>query len=247
MSKNLKRTKLVHMMKVKYLLDMLKNNTLTFAQVKRWPDVYEAYLARYELRDSNGNHIPLVGNDGRPLLDQYYGQCWANVDYPSELLWSARCPDEHGVCIVSSIKKVKGIIKTISLQERPGVKFATVRYVPKRTLDSRVRTAEGFLERIRSGNDFLFEKRTEFQDEREYRIILDLSDSAIRQKVIASGAGDFCRINIDLPAIIDEIILDPRMSENEAAAYVDAIKKNNPSIQVSRSDIYQPILRQFTI
>ena len=81
--------------------------------------------------------------------------------------------------------------------------------------------------------DYFFEKRREYSDEREFRVMYDGNNSN-------NILGDFLQIKIDPLSLIESIRFDPKMKESECDYYKQIlINYNFNSKKIFRSLLYK--------
>lgn len=247
---------------VEHLRKMLRSKANYLASVLTWPDVYEGLSRSIKLEDQYHRAI-----DWSNIATSFYGQCWTTAEFDSELLWNARCSREkkNGVCIRSTFGKlVKSFLRGVGMEALPkknGVaRCDTVTYCEDavaiekmKELAYLIQNPDNLVLVSPSLLDCLMIKRMSYSDEKEVRLIVD--GCAFRgnpphfvdpRKFTFSPPG--LNYAVEPTDFIDEILVDPRLSDGEASKVVGALQNDvnaygwrsvGRSVRVAQSDLYR--------
>lgn len=200
---------IVRFLSLENFLRMVASRCNVLARVATWKDVYEGYVLRLLYPDCN------VAD----LLRDFYGQCWTKRKTDSEVLWNARCPNGYGVCLKSTVGK---LAKSITDQSSSADKIAgigrldAVVYDKKSMAYSLVRPSIKNIREVFSDHTTLlgsfFQKRYEFNDENEVRVILDLPKNKFKGLMKRDYRGDLMSYKFNSPEdLVDEVVFHPLM------------------------------------
>lgn len=216
---------------------MVNGQCNVLARVATWKDVYEGYVLRLSYSDCN------VAD----LLKDFYGQCWTKRKTDSEVLWNARCPNGYGVCLKSTVEK---LAKSITAQCPPSAAIAGIGRLDAVTYDKRptdyslVRPNIKNIRKVFSDHTTLlgsfFQKRYEFNDENEVRVILDLPKKKFTGLMKRDYCDDLMFYRFKSPKdLVDEVVFHPLMD----ASLCERIKlclqcKGWNEVKIGRSHLY---------
>lgn len=216
---------------------MTENRCNVLARVSTWQDVYEGLVLRLQYDDCD------VAN----LLKDFYGQCWSLRSTESEVLWNARCPNGYGVCIKSTVGKLaQSIARNCSSEEAiAGIgRLDAVRYAEDRINNSNAVLDGAAIRHAFSGRpallDTFFEKRFEFMDEKEIRVILDLPSGAHEKVMRRTYKGDLLFYKFDQPEdFLDEVVFHPSMNKVLCECITCHLQKNGwGKVMIGQSHLY---------
>ncbi len=202
----------------------------------KWDDPFENFfLERTEIMDNaTGGTIPL-----RNLAVDWYGQCWSlNAD--TDAMWRIYSPNPgvaSGVKVRTTIRKLFANLKATG-SVAPYLQFfvGKVEYLEESDiLDLMARLT--FTDVMMGGQGDRFAgllciKRTAFRYEAELRLLFQDIDP----KRGASGAFQF---SLDANSVFEEVVLDPRLNDNDAAALTTQLQSAGCALPISRSPLYQ--------
>jgi hypothetical protein len=200
-----KKEYLYRIMPVQRVKELFENSELVFLRPEAWKDPFENYLSKVSFIDAAGNinHID--------YLNKVYGQCYS-LGTETSLMWDAYTPNKDGVRI--KIEKDK-LIDFLNLQKQyPASNFKYNKVIYKRYGDfvSKFTNDDELIKLYKHQNDklldFFFEKRYEYRDEREYRIMYDANSDV-------KPYGKLFKIIIPVLDLIDSVRFDPKMPEKE--------------------------------
>lgn len=218
---------------LQYFLQMIKKRKLYFPKVNKWEDPYELFLFKQEYYDANGNKINVYSESNR-----IYGQCWS-AKRDSDALWRIYSPDKMSVRIKTTKRLINQWRKENNGKNNVFIQTDLVNYQTQKDIDSYIkglttRDVFNFQELVNS----LFIKRTNFDHEKEFRIIVWKSDVSLENKCVLPEE------NIEIPFepenFIQEVYLDPRLPKEEADMLKHALSLFlGNKCSVSQSPLYK--------
>lgn len=180
--------------------EMLITRKLVLVRPSLWEDPFENYImnATGELKDGR-----LFKMEFR---ERFYGQCWT-LKKESDALWRIYAPDENGIKVQTTIRKLFNVLYNRAGTFRDISCFiGKVRYYKKKELTDRLTDSALILSLITDttgvgqARTLLF-KRNAFIHEREVRLIY-YAQKKIESKTYA--------IEINPTELFDRITIDPR-------------------------------------
>lgn len=199
-------------MPLRYFLTMLKRGKLYLPLVSKWDDPYELFLFKQKFIGSNGDFIDMMAHTYR-----IFGQCWT-ASRDSDAMWRIYSPDRMSVRIKTTTQNIAKLIET---HQSNGLHVLSdwVEYKSQRDLTNYVKNLtfqsifkDNILEKS------LFIKRSSFDYEKEYRIVAWLESF--------NEQNNFSQSYLEIPFDMDfiqEVYLDPRLSEEEVLLLKDAL------------------------
>jgi hypothetical protein len=190
--------------------ELFLNNMLVLMRPWMWKDPFENFLLKCSVVDQDGSIVSLDN-----LAKEWNCLCWTlNAD--SDAMWRIYSHDKKGIRVKTTIRKLAEAIWD------PKNRFSSLKY---------------FIGKVQyypnSGNRRLFEpyfllvyvyrrqntgfaetlliKRTEFEHEKEIRILANSNDATPDPR----ANGDLYSIPIDPNLFIDELCIDPRLDVAE--------------------------------
>ena len=228
---------IVRFLSLENFLRMVASRCNVLARVATWKDVYEGYVLRLSYSDCN------VAN----LLKDFYGQCWTKRKTDSEVLWNARCSNGYGVCLKSTVGK---LAKSITDQCSPPAAIAGIGRLDAVTYDKRptdyslVRSSIKGIRKVFSDHAALlgsfFQKRYEFNDENEVRVILDLPKKNFKKHMKRDYRGDLMFYKFNRPEdFVDEVVFHPLMDNSLCERIKLCLQcKGWNKVKIGRSHLY---------
>ena len=216
----------------KWFIELLKSKKNGLVRTSKWDDPFENFFLKSKFKDENGELIDAIG-----IANSWYGQCWSKTN-ESDALWRIYSPEKNGIKIKTTVKKL------FSNFYRDSEDFASLKYlIGAVQYYSRNQIEESF-------NDFSFmdlasggqphnfaktllTKRLEFNHENEIRLLYCDSSNKFADT-------DVVKFDFPWEKIIEEIVLDPRMSSDEFDKYYNEIDTLVDSkIKISQSELYK--------
>lgn len=211
---------------VKRLLELFREGQNVLVKPKRWEDPFENFILRSDVRLPRGDIKTLH------LHESFYGQCWTLQSY-SDAMWRIYSPKADGVRIRSTIRWLAQSLNRVPDGE---AFIGEVRYLPSAELIEFARNAfcgtNGPSARACAGT--LLVKRPAFRHEREVRLLFFRHAEARCDE-------DLFPYPVDPHSIIDQIMIDPRMSRRKANELRKRIRAEADFTgEIKRSLLYAP-------
>ncbi|MFA6056690.1 MAG: DUF2971 domain-containing protein [Taibaiella sp.] len=224
------------------LEEIFQQRTLTLVKPKLWDDPFENFIL-----NSTGM-LP----DGREFQigfrDNFYGQCWS-LTRESDAMWRIYSPEKSGVKVKTTIRKLFTPIfeKGGSHQKMNGTFYNLSSFVGKVKYSS-TKTLVGMLQdkKRMSGKIFdqtgwgqassFFFKRVAFKHEKEIRLIYNSQ---------GDNQFDTYKFDINPTELFDEIVFDPRMSNNSYQEQKNKVREWGFTKAIIQSGLYK--IKSFTL
>lgn len=221
---------------LKYLISMLKNKKLRIDKITTWEDPYENFFLKEEFYTSNHIYktIPIGTSE---VSERIYGQSWT-LKEESDAMWRIYSNINQGICNIAVKLKIK-VDDLFSLVYTDNSCMATtsigsVEYKSKGEFNA----SRNGLAKDASITDItnliqscLYIKRDSFSHEEEVRIIVS-NDTGTKKL-------DFLEYDMPNLNVFTELVLDPRVTEEQEKNILEILKKAGMSKEVVRkSDLY---------
>lgn len=212
--KPLRSRRVYRIIPVEYLFDIFDNRQNVLVKPKLWQDPFENFILRSRIRLRTGQ-IAQFG-----FHDQFYGQCWT-LHTASDAMWRIYSQAGTAVRIRSTIRRVaESLSKELGEFAQIQAYMGRVQYLSNKRLTSYANSwfpgARALTSR-RSAQTLLI-KRPAFKHEREVRLLYFQHSAHLT-------AGDLYWYSVDPHELIDQIMIDPRMSETAANELRERIKR----------------------
>lgn len=210
------------------LYELFEKNEGVLMHPSVWDDPYENFILRSKVRDKSGQVKTYSYHENM------YGQCWT-LNANSDAMWRIYSPDSRGIRIRTTVKKLLhslyhggvnrpdmfcGVGKVSYLRDQALSQFANSIY------------KNGSLEKVSLFRSLLV-KRTAFRHEKEVRLLY-FDDQ--RQT-----DGQFLRYKLNAHNLIDQIMIDPRVSNAEFRKLKEEIQcRTEFKGRILRSLLYSP-------
>lgn len=212
---------------LKYVLNMFDNKVIRFDNIRKWEDVYENFVDKenIQLQNSTRSDIP---------RSQYFGQSWT-VQEESDAMWRIYSPTRQSVRVKTVYPLIFGGCSSWNSKNKDNPMWTTIDYVSyadegeinKWLVSNSPMNYWAFYEMQTEG---LFIKRLEFDHEKEVRVIL-------RNDKIENL--DYIEIDFDPYKVFREIVIDPRVSEDEYRQQRDCLVERGYDItKIRKSTLY---------
>ncbi|MEP6833416.1 MAG: DUF2971 domain-containing protein [Gemmatimonas sp.] len=211
-------------------LFLTQKNTLVVPS--KWEDPFEDVLSRCSLKLSDGRRVALGG-----LTAGFYGQCWTDKPQETDATWRIYAPGkERGVRIRVKAGPLFDTLYHSGLASPELCCFiGKVNYSTEHDIRlwlTRVAVSDDLLDPSNVAvAETLLIKRNEFEHESEVRLLFQDFDHR-DQGVIARAFA------IDANALVEEVVLDPRWSSQEAAAVSQQLKASGFKGEIHHSQLY---------
>jgi hypothetical protein len=212
------------------LLELFDNRQNVLLKPKKWQDPFENFILRSRLRLQTGQLAQFS------FHDQFYGQCWT-LQSASDAMWRIYSPNGNAVRIRSTIRTVaESLGKALGDYAQIQAFIGKVQYLSNKRLSA---FASNWFPgtpklRARISAQTLLVKRLAFKHEREIRLLYFQHNEV-------DTAGDLHWYSVNPHEFIDQIMIDPRMSEAEVAALKERIQRRTGFRgKILRSLLYAP-------
>lgn len=224
---------LYRIMPVQRVKELFDDGELVFLKPEAWKDPFENYLSKVSFVDAEGeaHHID--------YLNKVYGQCYS-LGTETSLMWDAYTPKSDGVRI--KIEKGKLIDFLKAQRQYPAGNFRYGKVVYRRYGDfiSRLKDDKALIKLYKNQSskllDYFFEKRYEYRDEREFRIMYDANNDN-------QPHGKLLKINIPVLDLIHSVRFDPKMPQEEC----DKLKRYFKSKGMDGRKIHRSLLYKYEV
>jgi hypothetical protein len=222
-----------------YLLDLLQSKSNMLPRISSWEDPYENFFLKSAVKISSGESADLTS-----IANCWYGQCWS-ANEESDAMWriysDIGSPEKIGIKVVTTAEKLyRYHVKKhefSSLQTFIG----KVKYITDSELNE-IMSNLSFTEVALGGRNNKFAKlncykRMPFEHEREYRVLFFEThpNMSIEPKI----GFKMMKFEIEPTDFIEEIILDPRMSDFEAERLKGEIEQIGYGGKIGKSELYR--------
>lgn len=206
----------------------LRLNTLVKPQL--WDDPFENFILGSRVQLKSGQIIRY------DLHERMYGQCWS-FHKSSDAMWRIYAPEKNGVRLRSNISTLLEQLHGAQPDSaaRAHCCIGRVRYLyAKRIRDAANSTFDDAGIGVEKLFGSLLVKRMAFSHEREIRLLYcELDDSAKASPLYAYP--------VDPNKLINQLMLDPRLSREEAESLKCEIRKTTGfQGEIKRSLLYTP-------
>lgn len=231
--------KIYRIEKLYRLLEMFDIKINTLVKPKLWKDPFENFICSSPFKTKRGETYKF------PLRDCAYGQCWTLIP-ESDAMWRIYAPNEDGVRIETTIKKLFMSLHRDNQYNYPysSCFIGKVEYLKEEELHQLVNDPERIKE-LKEISDGISEwqartlliKRIEFKHEEEVRLLyIEPRNKADK---------DVYQYSYNPHDLIKSIRFDPRMDSRLFEVYKSHLKKIGYKGQVDQSKLYS--LPQLTI
>lgn len=203
-------TSIYRYLSVERFLEIVETGRNTLTHVSKWEDPNEAYLIRAIIAaNSYGNN----NQDYKEWYNRYrafYGQSWMFNGGESDVLWRAYGKRGDTVRIQTTVKDLVDVLSDFVSGKNDGYELGA--YVG----------AISYVDDLKNGSfhecadivKSLFVKRREFQDEKEFRLIVKVDD---RERKIDRGlkdstfttTGGLLKFEVQTSKLIHSVLVDP--------------------------------------
>jgi hypothetical protein len=192
-----------------------------------WDDPFENFIMKSNIRFDDGTIADIE------FCDDYYGQCWS-LHKASDAMWRIYSHDKKSVRIRTTIRKLaESLSYTLSEWKNVQSYIGKVQYLPNKKLMDFANTVFSGIPQPTSFAKTLLVKRPAFKHENEVRLIYMDKDK--------KRDSNLYRYTIDPHDLIDQIMIDPRLTKDEADKVKDQIIKSTKFTgSIKRSLLYAP-------
>jgi hypothetical protein len=207
------------------LFEMFERRVNTLVNPIMWDDPFENFVQGFKGQLPSGDIVEFAQRH------EFYGQCWTLVG-ASDAMWRIYSSDKQSVRIKI---RLKTLVDTLAPRAHGIVLVGKVRYLYTEGLLKWARRVfrDSDAPDIRLLGQTLLVKRMAFSHEQEIRILY--FDSR------AEGRRNLFSYYVDPHAFIEEIVVDPRLSTDQATSLMDEIRaKTGFRGPMSHSNLYAP-------
>lgn len=214
--------------KAEHLYSLFQNNSNVLVSPEKWEDPFENFILSSPVRLPSGE----MGRFG--FHRDFYGQCWT-LNQASDAMWRIYSPGKRGIRIRSTIGRlVDGLSGTVGDRAAYKVHIGRVRYERIGKLKALCDQGVDMTPDATGLAKTLLLKRWAFRHEREVRLLY-LADAG---ESLPSG---LFKYKVNPNQMIDQIMIDPRLSSKEARTFKTEIKGNiGFAGPIKRSLLYAP-------
>jgi hypothetical protein len=212
------------------LLELFKRKQNVLVKPRKWNDPFENFILRSRIQYRSGE-ISTIG-----IRQNFYGQCWT-LQSASDAMWRIYSPCADAVRMRSTVRRVaESLCRAVGDRVSANVFIGKVCYLRNKKLmtfaNKVFRGADS--QAIRTFATTLLVKRPAFRHEREIRLLFFQRDEAKNKDQLFSYDVDPC-------TFVDQIMLDPRMSKEDAGVLRNKIvNETGFTGAIKRSLLYAP-------
>ncbi|MDF1617322.1 DUF2971 domain-containing protein [Petrocella sp. FN5] len=213
---------------------MLLDNANIFVAPRLWDDPYEDIL--YSIFKDNDE----IFFDYKVNRHALFGQCWTTNE-DSDAMWRIYSQRNRGVKVEVKLRDYHDYLEVNSNGSGSRVLVSKVEYLSSRKIEENLLDAKvdaDFLYGLKGGwDDFpnirmksLSYKRTEFEHEKEIRVLLYTSNAQKNQ---------ILKIEMDINKIFKAITLDPRLKKDEFEYLKKRLQTLGYKGKIKQSELYR--------
>jgi len=225
--------KLYRILPLNFFLDLLMKKEISFSNVaKQWADPFENFL--YSLDIIYNGHPVTVDK----LKETVYGQSWS-IAPESDAMWRIYSSAQDGVKIRVTVDNLMTQLWGTGSDARINLYCGKVQYlsgqqIQQWLLPKTVREALLEDEVNQKTANYALLKRMEFQHEQEARLVYIVETES------HLAGQDRIFFPIDPATLIEEVVLDPHLSDSAFQAFETQIRTAGYAGSVTRSTLYGP-------
>lgn len=209
------------------LIELFKNKENILVSPKLWDDPFENFIMKSKIRFSSGE----IGEIA--FCDDYFAQCWS-FHKASDAMWRIYSPEKVGIRIRTTVRKLaESLSNNLGVWKNTQCFIGKVRYLPNKKM---INFANTVLTGLPNQNNFahtLLVKRPAFKHENEIRLIYSKREN--------TKSSDIFSYALDPHSVIDQMMLDPRLTAEEAQEMKKNIKTATSFTgSIKRSLLYAP-------
>ena len=219
---------LYRIISVDRLVELFTNRQNVLVRPSQWDDPFENFVLKSQAKLSSGDVVTFDFNN------DFYGQCWT-TQKASDAMWRIYSPKSNGVRIRTTVRRLgDGLGKACGDWAHIQSFIGRVRYLKKKQM---LDFANGVFANGLDATAFaktLLVKRPAFRHEREVRLLYFEKENDRR-------GNNLFRYSIEPTELVDQVMIDPRLAKNDAAALKSEIKRRTGfGGQIKRSLLYAP-------
>lgn len=226
---NMKDQYVYRIISVERLIELFSNKQNVLVSPKKWEDPFENFIFKSKARLPDGEIVDFE------FGDNFYGQCWSRHKV-SDAMWRIYSPESNGVRIRTTIPKLADSLASgLKHWQNEQCFIGKVKYLNNKNMMNFANTVfKGKInpEAYELAKTLLI-KRPAFKHENEVRLLYFEKDSG--------QSGSIYKYDIDPHALIDQIMIDPRLEYSDFQKVKAEIKsKTNFKGKILRSLLYSP-------
>lgn len=209
------------------LYELFASRENVLVRPSKWEDPFENFILNADAQLTDGTIVRFGFNN------DFYGQCWT-LTAKSDAMWRIYSPQKESVRIRTTVKKLaKSLSAGLNDRVHEHAFVGKVLYLrDKPLLDFANKVFADGLDPVALAKTLLV-KRNAFTHEKEVRLLYLEKEDRPEQDVF--------RYSIDPHAMIDQIMIDPRLSKHKVEALKQEIKgKTGFTGAIKRSLLYAP-------
>ena len=215
-------------------MDLLASRMNGLVNPSKWEDPFENFFLLSEIvapRGERGERISMS-----KLAEDWYGQCWTfNAD--TDAMWRIYSRDKDGVRLRTTVRKLFHSFYD-SADQLASLKFfcGRVSYYTEDQISALMRKLT-FRDVALGGQgdkfaELLCIKREAFQHENEVRLLF-------QDTIPKRGTGGVVCFPLDVNAVCDDVVVDPRLTDSEALAVERKIRTAGCVLPITKSPLYR--------
>lgn len=214
--------------RLEYVLNMLDTKVFRFDNIKKWEDVYENFVDKEDVNLLNSKHTNLHRS-------VYYGQSWTTQE-ESDAMWRIYSDAKYSVRVMTVYPLLFSVLVEWITRHRDNTMTITIDRVfyadedeiNKWLLSNSPMNFWAYNELLSEG---LFIKRREFEHEKEVRVVLRGS---------YKDEKDYIELDFDPNKVFREIVIDPRVSDDEFILQRDSLVAHGFDVnKIRKSTLYE--------
>lgn len=223
---------------------LLDDEENALAHFSKWEDPFEGFLFKGVAVLSGTKEFVDLHN----LYSDYYGQCWTLDCMESDMRWRASACGTRGhlVRIESTIGRLSESLKSIASPDclRLCCGMGQVEYKDEQEIRKLMGDVNLMEEVMAAPSKLLFIKRIEFESEKEFRIVLDVTpwkDPSNAKDIITgiSFGNGMAKYQVNFNSLVKSVLADPCMTRGDFDQLVCRMCQKAPQIRVEQSTLFQ--------
>lgn len=213
---------------LKFVLNMLETGKMRFDNIKKWEDVYENFVDKEEISLLNSKRDKMFGR-------ACYGQSWTEQE-ESDAMWRIYSRGNHSsVRVMSVYPLIYNVFGDWSEKHKDNPIWPTIDrvfYADEDEINKWLvsNTPMNHWAFIELQCESLFIKRSEFNHEKEVRVIFSTYNKEEKE---------YIEVDFDPNKVFREIVIDPRVSDEEFAQQrASLIERGYDGDKIRKSTLY---------
>ncbi len=221
-------------------LKMLSDRQWALVKFSEWEDPFENFVYSAQVTSKAGIPVDLTN-----LRDSVFGQCWS-LHQETDALWRIYSPNKSAVKVRVRASALFDSLYGTGEGTVLHLFFGKVMYKCVADIEALMKDQAAIHKGLFSTDgagmiEYLLVKREEFSHENEARLIYQTETRDPRNK------DKMLIFPLDPNSIVEEVVLDPRLSDSDATQTRNKIKAAGFVGDVRKSDLYAPPRFTFTL